>query len=198
MRAAAQHLPGWGCLRAIASGSGVSVLPSRACVLEPAAHSASASISLHLVAMRHATRGGGFGAGSGRVGAQRRRPCACIGRAIQGGWRHAAERCCRMAVTPSQARRRARPTTACDVVLAAVDSTKTGWTASALRTHGLTAAARLCALILAMLSRMTACPVRTVSEHDGAPRRCRRPTIAGLLLLRQCLLATVGCICARR
>ncbi|CCF67840.1 hypothetical protein XAPC_1535 [Xanthomonas citri pv. punicae str. LMG 859] len=67
-----------------------------------------------------------------------------------------------------------------------------------MRVHGLTAAARLCALILAMLSTMTACPVRTVSEHDGAPRRCRRPTIAGLPLPWQCLLETVGCICARR
>ncbi|APO99848.1 hypothetical protein EIJ12_08925 [Xanthomonas perforans] len=58
MRAAAQHLPGWGCLRSIASGSGAGLLQSRAaCLFEVAAHSVSASVSLHWAAMRHAGRG---------------------------------------------------------------------------------------------------------------------------------------------
>ncbi|APO91762.1 hypothetical protein CEX93_08410 [Xanthomonas euvesicatoria] len=58
MRAAAQHLPGWGCLRAIASGSGAGLLQSHAaCLLELAVHSVSASVWLHWAAMRHAGRG---------------------------------------------------------------------------------------------------------------------------------------------
>ncbi|WP_169306479.1 hypothetical protein [Xanthomonas euvesicatoria] len=39
---------------------------------------------------------------------------------------------------------------------------------------------------------------RLSNEHYAAPRRCRRPTIAGLPLPWQCLLETVECICAGR
>ncbi|SON81779.1 hypothetical protein XAP412_370100 [Xanthomonas phaseoli pv. phaseoli] len=71
-----------------------------------------------------------------------------------------------------------RPTTACDMLWAAVDSTDARRMASAVRVYGIAAAARL---------RMHPCdavdnkrlPMRTLSfERNAVSRRCRTPTIA--------------------
>ncbi|WP_152412131.1 hypothetical protein [Xanthomonas phaseoli] len=95
-----------------------------------------------------------------------------------------------------------RPTTACDMLWVAVDSTDARRMASTSRVCGIAEAARL---------RMHPCdavdnerlPMRTLFfERNAVSRRCRTPTIARslllLLLLRQHLQVHMGGICARR